>query len=254
MSNRDRQKQMANKPADARYLQIVNVLKARIVSGLYPVGTLLPTEADFCAEFAVSRYTVREALRRLIALGLISRKQGAGTFVERSEAKESYFFALRSLTELFQYALDTSFKIVAIEELVLTSALAAEVGGKRGERWTVVTGLHLLTPEAQPFCFTKSYIPGRLSWLAPELPGCVGPFYAHIEKRANEPILTAQQHISASRASPEVASALGISESDVALLMMRRYVSATGTVVASFNWHNAAEFTYRMAIQRDGST
>lgn len=242
---------MLNKQTDARYIQIVNVLKARIVSGLYPVGTLLPTEADFCAEFGVSRYTVREALRRLIALGLISRKQGAGTFVERSEANQGYFFALRSLTELFQYALDTSFKVVAIDEVVLSAAIAAEVGGKRGERWTVVTGLRSLTPESQPLSFTKSYIPSRLAWIAPELPGCIGPFYAHIEKRANEPVLTAQQHISASLASPEVARALGIAETDVSLLMMRRYMSAKGTLVASFNWHNAAEFTYRMAIQRD---
>jgi GntR family transcriptional regulator len=235
----------------ARYVQIVNVLKARIVSGLYPVGTLLPTEADFCAEFAVSRYTVREALRRLMALGLVSRRQGSGTIVERAEAKEGYQFTLRSLTELFQYALDTFFRVTAIDEVILDADIAAEVGGKRGSRWTMVTGLRSLSPEAKPFCLTKSYIPDRLAWIAPELPGCIGPFYAHIEKRANEPILTAEQHMSAGRMTPEVATALGVGQDEVSLLMMRRYMSAKGTVIASFNWHNAAEFTYRMAIQRD---
>jgi len=33
--------------------------------------------------------------------------------------------------------------------------------------------------------------------------------------------------------------------------MLRRYVSDKGTIVASFNWHIASEFTYRMALQRD---
>ena len=235
----------------ARYVQIVNVLKARIVSGLYPVGSLLPTEADFCAEFAVSRYTVREALRRLMEFGLVSRRQGSGTIVERAETREGYQFTLRSLSELFQYALDTYFRVTAIDKIVLTAAIADEIGGRRGSRWTMVTGLRSLSRNSKPFCLTKAYIPDRLAWIAPELPGCVGPFYAHIEKRANEPILTAEQHISAGRMTPEMTAALGVGDDAVSLLMMRRYMSAKGTVIASYNWHNAAEFIYRMAIQRD---
>ena len=34
-----------------------------IGSGRYAVGGLLPTEADLCRQFAVSRHTVREAYR-----------------------------------------------------------------------------------------------------------------------------------------------------------------------------------------------
>lgn len=235
----------------ARYLQIVNILQARIASGIYPVGTLLPTEVDLCAEFSVSRYTVREALRRLTALGLVSRRQGSGTIVERTETKQGYFFALRSLTELFQYALDTHFKVTAVEEVALTAKIAGEIGGARGERWTRVTGLRSVSKDGPPFSLTKSYIPRRLAWVAPELPGCIGPFYAHIEKRANEPILKADQHISAAKMDAGMAKALGVADGEVSLLMMRCYMSAKGTLIASYNWHIASDFTYHMAIQRD---
>ena len=49
------------------YLQVVRALKDEIVSGVYPVGSQLPTEEELCERFSVSRYTVREALRRLRA-------------------------------------------------------------------------------------------------------------------------------------------------------------------------------------------
>ncbi len=49
-------------PADHRYLQVARTLRKEIVDGVYPVGSQLPTEHELCERFAVSRYTVREAL------------------------------------------------------------------------------------------------------------------------------------------------------------------------------------------------
>lgn len=242
---------MTEAKTSARYLQIVNVLQARLNSGLYPVGTLLPTEAELCEEFEVSRYTIREALRRLMGMGLVSRRQGSGTMVQRTEPNQGYFFALHSLSELFQYSLDTYFHVTGIDETTLDAATAEAVGGKRGARWMVVTGLRSITKGEKPFSLTKSYIPHRLAWIVPELPNCVGPFYAHLETRANEPIVKAQQQISAVRMPQEVVEALGRPPDELSLVMLRRYVSEKGTVVASFNWHIASEFTYRMEIQRD---
>ena len=39
----------------------------------------LPTESELCEEFGASRYTVREALRRLVDQGMVHRRQGAGS-------------------------------------------------------------------------------------------------------------------------------------------------------------------------------
>jgi len=235
----------------ARYLQIVSVLQARITSRLYPVGALLPTEADLCSEFGVSRYTVRESLRRLMAMGLISRRQGSGTVVVRAEAAGGYSFALRSLSELFQHALDTHFRVLSIDEATIGPKEAAKLGSKPGSRWTIITGLRSERAESAPFCYVRSYIPHRLAWVVPELPGIVGPFFGYIEKRANEPILGAEQEISAEAMSPVIAQLLDRPAGDISLLLLRRYMSEKGTVVASYNWHIASEFTYRMALQRD---
>src|SRR5215470_18080479 len=69
------------KPDEPLYLQVVRALKDDIVSGVYPVGSQLPTEEELCERFSVSRYTVREALRRLREDRLVASRRGAGTTV-----------------------------------------------------------------------------------------------------------------------------------------------------------------------------
>lgn len=55
----------------------------RIVSGELKEGDRLPSEHQICQQWNVSRPTVREALMRLNADGLVTARQGAGTFVSR---------------------------------------------------------------------------------------------------------------------------------------------------------------------------
>jgi DNA-binding GntR family transcriptional regulator len=60
-----------------------NSLRHAIVSGEFPLGTKLPNEDQLCDRFAVSRVTIREAVRGLIEDGYVVRRQGSGTYVTR---------------------------------------------------------------------------------------------------------------------------------------------------------------------------
>jgi GntR family transcriptional regulator, transcriptional repressor for pyruvate dehydrogenase complex len=62
-------------------LELVEALGDRIRDGRLAAGAKLPTEAEFMAEFGVSRTVVREAISKLQASGLVLTRHGIGTFV-----------------------------------------------------------------------------------------------------------------------------------------------------------------------------
>ena len=62
-----------------RYREIERFLRAQ-VEGARP-GAPLPSEAELCERFSVSRMTVRQALQELTNDGLVERRRGQGTFV-----------------------------------------------------------------------------------------------------------------------------------------------------------------------------
>ena len=64
-----------------RYHQIADELRARVTSGEYAAGRLLPSESELSAEFGASRVTVRKALELLRDDGLVDARQGFGWFV-----------------------------------------------------------------------------------------------------------------------------------------------------------------------------
>jgi DNA-binding FadR family transcriptional regulator len=62
--------------------EITAKLTRRIFDHVYPAGSKLPTERDLAVEFGVTRHVVREALKRLEAVGLVRIRQGSGIHVE----------------------------------------------------------------------------------------------------------------------------------------------------------------------------
>jgi GntR family transcriptional regulator len=75
-------------PAGPKYLAVREHLRRR-VSAL-PEHTLLPPEPVLCAEYGVSRITLRRAVDGLVADGHLVREQGRGTYVTRPAIRHEY--------------------------------------------------------------------------------------------------------------------------------------------------------------------
>ncbi|MBN2417799.1 MAG: substrate-binding domain-containing protein [Deltaproteobacteria bacterium] len=90
-----------------KHRQVFEHLLADIESEKLKEGDRLPTEAELVKQFGASRPTVARALHDLQNIGLVERKVGSGTYVNRSQKKgKSWQFGLLipglGSTEIFE--------------------------------------------------------------------------------------------------------------------------------------------------------
>jgi len=67
---------------------IAEIKEALIKEELHP-GEKLPSEDQLCEKFSVSRVSVREAMKMLTALGVVTVKRGDGTYISGSASSSS---------------------------------------------------------------------------------------------------------------------------------------------------------------------
>ncbi|MBP2157904.1 MULTISPECIES: GntR family transcriptional regulator [Asticcacaulis] len=95
MSSTKRAPAESGAKAASLYLQLQDTLRDAITSRRLAPDAAIPTERELAEEFKVSRITVRKAVDGLVYEGLLTRRQGAGTFVnkrvEKSYSKMSSF-------------------------------------------------------------------------------------------------------------------------------------------------------------------
>ncbi len=68
------------------YLQLVEELQSRIVSGVYPPGAKIDSVRDLAAEAAVNPNTMQRALAELEQSGLLRSERTSGRFVTEDRA------------------------------------------------------------------------------------------------------------------------------------------------------------------------
>jgi GntR family transcriptional repressor for pyruvate dehydrogenase complex len=67
--------------------RVINSIKEALISNRLLPGDRLPSEIDLSKKLALSRGSVREALKILSALGIIEVKRGEGTYIAKSDPK-----------------------------------------------------------------------------------------------------------------------------------------------------------------------
>ncbi len=77
--------------------QVADEIYERIISAnILQVGDKLPNENELSAELGISRTTLREAIRFLVARGILEVQRGKGTFIAQ-DAKTVHDFGFRNL-------------------------------------------------------------------------------------------------------------------------------------------------------------
>ena len=237
--------------AQPLYVQLAKMLGEQIASGSYPVGDLLPTEAELCEKFGVSRYTVRQAILHLRQQGLVSARKGVGTRVQAQTADASYSHSIQSLTELLQFAHETRLDLKGQEEIEARGALAEALGCRPRKAWVRFEGIRRGGHGDRPICLTEVYIDAAYREIVSDTSSLRTAVWSLIETRYGETVVEVDQAIEAAVLLPKQAADLDAAPGSPALRFTRRYfVTGRRLVELSVNIHPADRFAYHMSIKR----
>ncbi len=237
-----------------RYLQVAAELRAEILSGKFAARDQFPTESELTRRYAVSRFTIREALRRLQSEGLIARKRGSGTVVQPAAARGGTLHQpLSNVGEILQYARDTKVTYERAGRGPLPKVVSEQIGDDSTGDWTVFRGVRLYEGDALPIAATEAYFHASLDAAIDRLDLSAGTLFSQIELLAGVSVGRVTQDIQAVSAPTEVANALGIKRGAAVLRIMRCYLDGKGQVFEiSVSHHPGDRFAYSMHIDLEG--
>lgn len=206
------------------YRQLQRALRDAISDNRLGADEALPPERDLAEQFGVSRITVRKALDTLVSEGLLTRRQGAGTFV--ASRVEKNFSKLSSFSEDMisrgrrpeSVWLSRSSGAVTPEES-LTLGLSPGALVYRFNRIRYADGA--------PMAVEHSTVPG---FCLPSELAVEESLYEALDKHASRPI-RALQRLRAVLFTGERARLLGVPDGSPGLLIERRGFLRDGRVV-----------------------
>jgi GntR family transcriptional regulator len=236
-----------------RYHQVYVQLRSWVREGTYAPGHQIPTEAELCEAFDVSRITLRKAVDELVHEGWLVRSQGKGTFVAMFAAKAA---ASVDLNEALHYVADlgaaTEVRKATTAEILPDEETRAALVLDEGERVQRETHVRMLS--GTPLGAIATYVPLDIAARVRKLRRKSVPLFERL-RLAGVRVGEAEQWIGATLANVEAASLLGI-EIGAPLLRIVRVVfdSAARPVERVVALYRAEAYVYRMRLapQRGG--
>jgi GntR family transcriptional regulator len=220
------------------YQQMQDALRRGIEGGALRPQEALPPERDIATEFGISRITVRKAIDGLVADGMLTRRQGAGTFVGGRVEKQ--FSKLTSFSEDMAARGRTSrSEWITQAEGAVNSDESLTLGLSPGSR---VFRFHRIRyADEQPMALEYSTIPGF------GLPGLdmVGvSLYAALEAAGHRPV-RALQRLRAVLFNAEQAKLLEIQAGAPGLFIERRSFLEDGRAIeTTHSWYRGDAYDF----------
>jgi len=219
-----------------KYIQIADTLRAEIGSARYPLGAKLPPETRLCERFSASRFTVREAIKKLASEKLVKTEQGAGTIVVSLLSEGGYAHTYTSLEDLTNYAQRTWLEIQSVDEGFDTHNTYPKLAFMSDVSLTKISSLRK-TVDHKIIALVESYIESSKTDYALETIKNGGPIYAGIEEKFGVAINSVQQETFALGASVSAAEMLKVNVGEPVLGILRSYYFGGKIGLASFNQH-----------------
>jgi GntR family transcriptional regulator len=231
------------------YHQLKNVLKSRILSNELKGNQRLPTEAELCTEYNVSRITVRQALSELMKDGLIYRDRGRGTFVtEGAELKRPELKG--SIENLIAAAKGTRTRVLSYKEIPPPPHLAKNLQVRKNGK---VFRLELVRFTSKgPFGYSFIYFPYSLGkMISPNELNGTTEIITFVEEKLKTKAHRANQAIDVGVADKVLAENLSVKPKTPLLIIERDYYTRKGSVMfVAITYFRSDLYKYEIELTR----
>ena len=206
-------------------------LYERVRSGEFKPGGALPNEQKLCAEYGVSRITIRRALGDLCTENILFRRHGIGTFVADPVAATQSVQLRGQLGDVL--AEDRRVRFKFLERIDLAPYRPAEVVAAFGaDRPTSITHC-LVEVKGDVFSAAQFHLP--VEDMAPLRPADFSTRtqpILRICERLDRPLWRAHQVTFAAAADRRVADLLGVADGSPVMAVLRTYYDSDDAPLA----------------------
>ena len=205
------------------YMQLYDILKRKIESGEWSMGSQIPTEEDLCKMFNVSRATVRTAILELVRQGYLKRQQGKGTFIFRNVISEGLSMLTSFRESLFEESLHFSTSILARTVMMPVDDLDSKLDIPQDKHIIYIKRLRLI--DSEPILLQESYVPYHICPLLLEDDIEHASLLDLFEKKYGIRITKIKNGIDIAYLNIDESRVLGLPEDSAALLLTQYFYS-----------------------------
>lgn len=221
--------------ADRRplYIQAEEAL-ADLIGNTYQPGDQLPSEPELAQQLGISRSTLREALCSFEDRGLITRRQGVGTFVNASPLViESGLETLVSLDSLaHDKGLECITRDLVIEEQPANEEIATRLSVPQGAPVIVVSRTKVT--DGKPVAYMYDVLPESIAGLEEVRANFKGSVLDFLLERRSPSLSYAWANIILLKAGNLLAEKLRVKPTSI-LLLLEEFLYSTADVIVEYS-------------------
>ncbi|MDX1298562.1 MAG: histidine utilization repressor [Pseudomonas sp.] len=237
-------------PPQARYRQAKAFVMAKVRSGEWKPGDLIPSEQKLTLELNMSRMTINRALRELTDEGELVRLSGVGTFVASRKPQSNLLMIANIADEIQARGHQYACEILQLGRESASMAVAAALDLKTGSSVYHLTCVH--SEDGIPVQLEDRYVNAALvpEFLQQAFGERLQPSQYLLDTIAADDI---EHIVDAVLPTPEERQQLQISENEPCLVLIRRtWSNAQGVTFVRF-LHPSSRYRLGSRVQTSGN-
>ncbi|WP_273786834.1 GntR family transcriptional regulator [Brucella intermedia] len=206
------------------YAKVEAALAAEISSSVRRSGSQLPSEDELTERFSVSRATVRKAIERLVARGLVEIRRGKGTFVAHPKITQELTQLTGFVEDMEALGRTPTARVLDRRTVAADTNVARQLAIPTGTLVMRIQRVRLADGVAMSF--DETYLPREIGEKVVTHDLDAEPIFSLLEGKYDLPLTEAEYRLEAITATSDVAQALAISSGSAIFLIERTSYTA----------------------------